>query len=180
MRRETPLSRTAPFYRMSGGLFGRLRFRTGHFKTAQNFVCGVLQPCIRLVKLTGCLACQRTELVAIGHMRKCLKNEIGTHCVSPSSSNCRSGNEPLSRQCSRGKPIQAKYKFRAAPNCNFHILDALWLPAVQKHLVAVARYEMDAIPYRICSSRAGNRGTRLAFRGCGKTQPCINEALALS
>jgi len=80
MRRETPLGRTAPFYRMNRGrLFGRFRFRIGYFKTAQNFVCGVLQPCIRLVKLTGCLASQRAELVAIGHMRKCLKNEIGTH-----------------------------------------------------------------------------------------------------
>ena len=28
---------------------------------------------------------------------------------------------------------------------------------------AVARYEMDAIPYRICSLRAGNLGTRLTL-----------------
>jgi hypothetical protein len=88
MRRSPPSGRTAPFDMMSCGcLFGRFRFRTGYFKSAQNLVGGVLQPCVRLVKLTGGLARQRTELVAIFYMRKCLKNEIGTHCLSPFSSN---------------------------------------------------------------------------------------------
>jgi|HubBroStandDraft_2_1064218.scaffolds.fasta_scaffold197053_1 hypothetical protein len=48
-------------------------------KAVQDFISGVLQPCIRLVQLAGCLASQLTELVAIGHMRKCPKYQIGTH-----------------------------------------------------------------------------------------------------
>src|ERR1700734_708969 len=91
-----------------GSLFGRLRFRIGNFKTAQCFVCGVLQPCIRLVKLTGSLAGQRTELVAIFYMRKCLKNEIGTHCLSPSSSSSCTGLSFCAACAAEGKPIQPK------------------------------------------------------------------------
>jgi len=50
-------------------------------KTGKDFVCGILQPCIRLVQPSRCFACQLTELVAIGHMRKCPKNQIRTHYV---------------------------------------------------------------------------------------------------
>jgi hypothetical protein len=44
---------------------------------------------------------------------------------------------------------------------------------------AIARYEMDAIPYRICSLRGGHPGTCLAIRGDPKkrTQD-INGAFA--
>jgi hypothetical protein len=48
-------------------------------KAAQNFVGGILQPCIRLMQLAGCLARQLAELVTIGHMRKCPKYQIRTH-----------------------------------------------------------------------------------------------------
>jgi len=77
---------TIPVLNASGGatpldLLSRWRlFRrcvspwVGGLKPAQDFVGGVLQPCIRLVKLTGRLASQLTELVAVGHMRKCPKN----------------------------------------------------------------------------------------------------------
>lgn len=77
----TPSSGAAPLDGLgSGRLFGRRRTGVGGLKPAQNFIGGVLKPCVRLVKLTGCFACQLTELVAIGHMRKCPKNQIRTHC----------------------------------------------------------------------------------------------------
>src|SRR5580704_9845234 len=136
-----------------GRLFGRLRFSVGNFKTAQNFVGGVLQPCIRLVKLTGSLAGQRTKLVAIFYMRKCLKNEIGTHCLSPFSSNSCTGIYRGPASAAEGKPIQPKTNGGATPNCNLPILDAHRMPRVQKHLGGVARCEMDAMPYRIRSLR---------------------------
>ena len=122
MRRTTPSGRTAPFNRMNRGrLFGRFRFRTGYFKTAQNFVRGILQPRIRLVKLTGSLAGQRTKLVAIGHMRKCFKNEIGTHHLSPSSSNSCTGmsRDPPAQQ---REANQTKYKIQGCPKLQLPFL----------------------------------------------------------
>jgi hypothetical protein len=48
-------------------------------KAAQHFVRGVLKPRIRLVQLARCLARQLTELVTIGHVRECPKNQIRAH-----------------------------------------------------------------------------------------------------
>jgi hypothetical protein len=50
-------------------------------ETSKYFIGSVLQPCIRLVQLPGCLARQLTELITIGHMRKCPKYQIRTHYV---------------------------------------------------------------------------------------------------
>jgi hypothetical protein len=78
---KTPLGCTAPFNRLGRGRFNRPKGpRVGDVESAQDFIRSVLQPCVRLVQLTGCLASQLTELVAIGHMRECPKNQIGTHC----------------------------------------------------------------------------------------------------
>ncbi len=57
----------------------RRRAGVGGLKTAQDFIGRVLQPRVWLVQLAGCLARQLTKLVAIGDMRKCSKNKIGTH-----------------------------------------------------------------------------------------------------
>ena len=73
----------APFDLRGRGCILRHRSsRVGRLKADQDFVRGVLQPCIRLVELTSCLAGQLTKLVAVGHMRECPKNQIGTHCES--------------------------------------------------------------------------------------------------
>src|ERR1035441_1413766 len=79
---ETPRQGgTAPFNRLGRGRHnGPEGARIGGLKAAQNFIGGVLQPCVRLVQLTCCLASQLTELVAIGHMRECPKYQIRTHC----------------------------------------------------------------------------------------------------
>ena len=45
----------------------------------EDLIRCVLQPCIRLVQLPGSLARQLAELVAIGHVRECPKNQIRTH-----------------------------------------------------------------------------------------------------
>jgi hypothetical protein len=79
-------------------------------------------------------------------MRKCLKNEIGTHGVSPSFSNSRTGMSHKAAGAAEG----SQYKRRAAPNCNFHILDALWMPTVQKLLRAL--HAMKWMPYHIGSA----------------------------
>jgi hypothetical protein len=83
-----------------------------------------------------------TELVAIGHLRKCPKNKIGTHCVSPSFSNACSGSAIVRRQCGRGEPLQT----RATPNCYFHLLDALCSPRDQK--LRGPLHVMKWTPYR--------------------------------
>src|ERR1035438_9387727 len=51
----------------------------------QYFVRGVLQPNGRFVQLPGSFARQLAELVTVGHVRECPKNQIRTHKVkSPS------------------------------------------------------------------------------------------------
>jgi len=73
-------SGAAGFDRLGRGcLDGQRGAGVGGLKTAQNFIGRILQPCVRLVQLAGCLAGQLTQLVAIGDMRKCPKNQIGTH-----------------------------------------------------------------------------------------------------
>ncbi len=145
------LCRTAPFYRLCRSRVLRsFGFQTRRLKPAQHVIRSVLQPCIRLVKLAGCLASQLTELVAIGHLRKCPKNKVGTHRVSPSSSYAGTGSGPSSHPCCKGEPIQSG----AAPKCCFHPLDARCNPKAQK-LWCAARLGMDAILYRICSLRLG-------------------------
>ena len=54
----------------------------GGVEADEDFVGGVLQPGIRLVQLPGSLARQLAELVAIGDVRKCTKNQIRTHKVN--------------------------------------------------------------------------------------------------
>jgi len=55
------------------------RTRIGAVEAVEDFVRGVLQPCIRLVEHAGCLARQLAQLVAVGHMRECPENQIRTH-----------------------------------------------------------------------------------------------------
>ncbi len=50
-------------------------------KTDQDFIGRILQPRVRLVQLSGSLAGQLAELVAVGHMRECPKNQVRTHFV---------------------------------------------------------------------------------------------------
>ena len=47
----------------------------------EDLVCGVLQASARFVQHPGSFACKLAELVAIGHVRKCPKNQIRTHKV---------------------------------------------------------------------------------------------------
>jgi hypothetical protein len=54
----------------------------GGVETDEDLICGVLQPSVRLVQLPGSLAGQLAELVTIGDMRKCSKNQIRTHKVN--------------------------------------------------------------------------------------------------
>jgi hypothetical protein len=78
---KSPSGGTATLNRVGRGRNYRTHgTRVSGLEAAQNFVGGVLQPCIRLVQLTSCFAGQLTELVAIGHMRECPKNQIRTHC----------------------------------------------------------------------------------------------------
>jgi hypothetical protein len=53
----------------------------GGVEADEDFVCGVLQPSVRLVQLPGSFARQLAELVTIGDVRKCSKNQIRTHKV---------------------------------------------------------------------------------------------------
>ncbi len=48
----------------------------------KDLVRCILQPSVRFVQLTGSLARQLAELVAIGDVRKCTKNQIRTHKVN--------------------------------------------------------------------------------------------------
>jgi hypothetical protein len=48
-------------------------------KAVKNFIRSVLQPCVGLMKFTGCFASQLAELVAVGHVRECPKYQIRTH-----------------------------------------------------------------------------------------------------
>jgi hypothetical protein len=80
---EAALCRAALFFQWQlGGSGNRLRNGAGvsEMEAIKDFVSRVLQPGVRLVQLTGCLAGQQTELVAVGHMRKCPKYKIRTHC----------------------------------------------------------------------------------------------------
>ena len=157
-RREAPLSGAAPFNRLSRGrLFGRLRSRIGGLKPAQNFVGGVLQPCVRLVQLTGSLACQLTELVAIGHMRECLKNKIRTHCESPSSSNTCPERNSWPAGAAEGKPIQ----YEGCPKLPLPLLRRASACPQFKNFEAVARYERT--PYRIGCRLPPRRIRALSF-----------------
>lgn len=119
-RAAKPLGGTAPFYsRVWCPLLSKRRSRVGGPKTNQYFVGGVLKPGVRLVQFTGCLTCQLAELVAIGHMRECPKNQIGTHfnfllgqfhCPNGASWHRRCMRESLE---SRGLPqISASHRFR--------------------------------------------------------------------
>ena len=56
--------------------------RGGGVEADEDFVGGVLQPCVRLVQLPGSFASELAELVAIGHVRECPKNQIRTHEVN--------------------------------------------------------------------------------------------------
>ena len=48
----------------------------------EDFVSRVLQPCIGFMQHPGSFAHQLAELVAIGHVRECPKNQIRTHEVN--------------------------------------------------------------------------------------------------
>jgi hypothetical protein len=78
--RKAPLCGATPFEMLNcTGILGQCAPGVGGVKTAQNLIGRVLEPGVRLVKLTGCLACQLAKLVAIGHVRKCPKYQIRTH-----------------------------------------------------------------------------------------------------
>ena len=166
---DRPLLRCAPSFHRSGGrsFLGNFSFRIGRFKAAQNFVCGVLQPCIRLVELAGCLARQLAELVAILNLRKRFKNKIGTHCVSPSISIACPEAPVLGHPPGGGQPIQT----RTTPNCCFHLLDAHPEPKVQKLLgpLHAMKWTPCHIGYTVCASEKS--GCLWAIQGACDTHP---------
>ena len=138
---KAPSGRTAPF-----NWLGRRCFhfsngpRMGGLKTAQDFVCRVLQPCIRLVELTSCLASQLTELVAIRHLRQCRKYQIRAHC-SILLIQFRARLAFLAPTGATGEAIQS----RAAPNIRIHFLDARFCGSSSKNFDAASRILKPAI-----------------------------------
>jgi hypothetical protein len=76
------LSRATRFNRSSLRQFCLGLAGVAGLEADENFICGVLQPCARLVQLPSSLAHQLAELVTIGHMRECPKNQIRTHKVN--------------------------------------------------------------------------------------------------
>src|SRR5690348_15752879 len=77
---EMPLGGTPCFnWASDWGVGLRQDAGVGGVEADQDFVGGVLQPSRRFVQLPGCLARQLAELVAIGDVRKCTKNQIRTH-----------------------------------------------------------------------------------------------------
>jgi len=99
----TPLSGAAGFNRLFGGRHnGRQGAGVGGMKSAQDFIGRVLQPCVRLVQLAGCLASQLTQLVTVGDVRKCSKNKIGTHSEFLLQHNLCQPELYRRRQCGKG------------------------------------------------------------------------------
>jgi hypothetical protein len=77
---RTALSSATPFFRLiHRGFDGLCGYRVGGTKTRKDFVGCVLQTRIRLMKLARGLTGQLTKLIAVGHMRECPKNQVGTH-----------------------------------------------------------------------------------------------------
>ena len=77
---EIPLRCTTGFNRPSRGNADlRQGAGVGGMEADEDFVGRILQPCARLVQHPGSFACQLAELVAIGDVRKCTKNQIRTH-----------------------------------------------------------------------------------------------------
>jgi hypothetical protein len=64
-----------------GSRYGGKSTRVGGVKAGQDLICGVLQPRVWLMQLAGGFARQLAELVTVGHMRKCPKDQIRTHYV---------------------------------------------------------------------------------------------------
>src|SRR3569833_2338110 len=54
----------------------------GGVEADENFVGRVQQPCVGLVQHPGSFASKLAELVAVGHVRECPKNQIRTHKVN--------------------------------------------------------------------------------------------------
>jgi hypothetical protein len=148
--RKPRLGRAAPFHRLGCGRFhSSLRFGIGCVETVQYFVGRILQPCIRLVKLTGCLARELTKLIAIRHMRKCPKNEIRTHAYLLLIQNLALIGPMKFRQCCNRELIQS----RATRNCYFHLLDALRISPVQNlwDMLHVVKWKPLRTEYADCT-----------------------------
>ncbi len=93
--------RAAPLDRLdSRRRYRRQGSRIGGVEANKNLIGRVLQAAVRLVQLPGGLASQLTKLVAVGHMRKCPKNKIGTH-YSLSFNFVRPAGTTWLRRCSR-------------------------------------------------------------------------------
>src|SRR5580692_1577323 len=94
----------------------------GGVKTDEDFVRGVLQPGGRLVQFPGSFTCQLAQLVAIGHMRKCPKNQIRTHDKNSPSNKLLPFGTTWHRWCSwqlnvmLGLPPQPRFLALDAPN----------------------------------------------------------------
>jgi len=113
----------------------------GGVEADEDFVRGVLQPSVRLVQLPGSLARQLTELVAIGDVRKCTKNQIRTHKVN------------LLQDLFAGTTWHRRYGYwleirsSCSPNSLFSPLDARSGHRVQKLLPqSSVRWEQEACP----------------------------------
>jgi len=83
MIQQDRLSRAPRLNRPGRRLLGlRQGTRVSGVEADEDFVGSVLQPCVRLVQLPGSFASELAELVAIGHVRECPKNQIRTHEVN--------------------------------------------------------------------------------------------------
>ena len=69
----------------------------------------------------------------------------------------------MTRQHSTGEANTSQNQIAGCPKLQLTHLRRASPAHSSKTFGAVARYEMDAIPYRICSLRAGYPGTYLAF-----------------
>ena len=131
------------------------RTRVGGPEPDQNFVGGVLQPCVRLVQLAGCFTRQLAELVAIGHVRECPKNQIGTHCsILLVRFHCP-GRASWRRRCNTGKPRES----RAVPKFNFLFNRRATDTCSSKKMHICRRTSQKAHPYRGFHCQE-NRGAR--------------------
>jgi len=132
--REPPSGGAALLYRLVRGRRNGLRGpRIGGLEAGKDLISSVLEPCIRLVQLPGCLAGQLTQLVAIGHMRECPKYQIRTHheFLLPVLAARRGLPDAVG---AAGKPIQSS----GYPNSRFQGLDA----RAERQVQNFARFRM--------------------------------------
>jgi hypothetical protein len=157
-------------------------------KAVQHLIGGVLEAGVGLVQLTGCLASQLAQLVAIGDMRESSKNQIRTHCNSPSKKLAPAGTNPLA-----GGAAGAPTHMRLAPNFQSQSLDAqnertVQNPDALSQIVEQALCRISdtgsslgnypsCIPIPAVKSAPGHQRRALAQYDAGKVRRAFNQTL---